>query len=84
MKTYMVTCDLGGHLIKTFNVDVPEKYVPMLDNMTRLKEAIVKKYKPHIHYAVHCSPSGYTRTVESNDVWPADKLNIIALSRLDM
>ena len=86
MKQYLVACDLGGCCIQPYMVKVGDDYLPVSDDMKALKELIVKEYKPKWHSA-HAAPDncgGRLNIYESNDKIPADALNIIAISRLDL
>lgn len=85
MKSYLVACELGGGVIKAYEVEMRNSYIPKEDGMKKLKEKIVKKYKPRWHSACAAPDrcDGYVKTVEEGPVSP-ECLNIIALSRLDM
>lgn len=85
MKTYLAACELGGGIVKAYEVEMHNTYLPKEDGMKKLKEKIVKKYKPRRHssYAAPDNCGGYINTVEEGLINPKC-LNVIALSRLDL
>lgn len=90
MKEYLVACSLGGGKISAFAITAGEigddGYIPASDNMQKLKEAVVEKYHPKVHYA-YAAPDrcgGYVAVCEENTEYTADSLDIIAVSRLDL
>lgn len=84
MKTYLVACNLGEQ-IKAYTVRTEASYVPASDNMKTLKELVVKIHKPRtlVSYANPPECGGYIGYTDGKYI-SAKRLNIIAVSRLDL
>lgn len=85
MKTYLVAVDLGARTA-SYKVEMPESYVPVSDDMKKLKQALVKQHSPKF-VSAHAAPDncgGYISYTESNMPMKADSVRILAVSRLDL
>ncbi len=87
MKTYLVTCDLGGSVIKPFKIEVDDdNYVPVSDDMALLKKSVLELYHPRFHDRT-AAPSrcgGYISINERNPIESPENLKIVAVSRIDI
>lgn len=84
MKTYLVTVNQGGGIIKPYEVKTDDNYVPASDEMTRLKKAVVSEYKPR-HFRQYADPGscGSIYPIDGDEI-REERLDIIAVSRLDL
>lgn len=89
MKNYLVTVNLGADVIRGFQVSVGDTYIPSSDNMKKLKDKVVKQYKPQKYrkYAAHSDCGGYINRQEVNGpdgYWKSEELNVVGVSNLDV
>lgn len=85
MKKYLVACNLGGNVIRSYIVEMIDGYRPSSDNMLKLKKAVVKGHKPRSYHSYAAPPEcgGYMGTTTGDEIKP-ENLPILAVSNLEL
>lgn len=87
MKKYLIACNLGDDIVKSYVVEMDDGYKPSSDDMQALKEAVVKVHKPHGYhsYAAPVGSENYmaSYTKAEGEIKP-ENLQILAVSNLEL
>lgn len=85
-KKYLVAVQLGLGDVKGYVVEIANDYVPWKDDMAKLKRELVRRYRPCYSHLVISSSVGSTSVwiEETNKEIPAEYLNVISASLLDL
>lgn len=85
MKNYLVAFNIGSGRVGTTQIQVDDDYIPITDNMKKIKEAVIENSKPKwsTQYAAPSNCGGYISSTE-HDLISVEELKIVAISNLDM
>ena len=83
MKSYLVAYKKGINVVDSAIVQTPDDYVPGSDNMRLLKRLVVRHAHPRSYEAL-VSSTNDNPTATENAFIGAEKLQIIAVSNLEV